>query len=161
MERILQRRLERIIENNDILIGEQSGYRKKKGTTDSLIIMKEFINKANSEGKISVAVYLDLEGAYDSIWHEGLIQKLIKLNIGKTYINWIISYLQKRTQTVRIGSKESDEITVSCGLPQGAVLSPMLFNIMLSDIPKDDNVQLIIYADDITLLSKGNNSKRN
>ncbi|KAF2347447.1 Reverse transcriptase domain [Trinorchestia longiramus] len=73
----------------------------------------------------------------------------------KTYVKWLKNYLTWRTASVRLGAVQSEGVHVTWRLPQGAVLSPLLFNIMLSDLPVTDGVQLIIYADDITILSKG------
>ncbi|KAF2359653.1 Reverse transcriptase domain [Trinorchestia longiramus] len=73
----------------------------------------------------------------------------------KTYVKWLKHYLTGRTASMRLGAGQSEGVPITWGLPQGAVLSPLLFNIMLSDLPVADGVQLIIYADDITILSKG------
>ncbi|KAF2348063.1 Reverse transcriptase domain [Trinorchestia longiramus] len=97
----------------------------------------------------------DLHGAYDSVWHEEIIYKLIASGLEKTYVKWVKNYLTGRIASVRLGAVQSKEVPITWGLPQGAVLSPLLFNIMLSDLPFADGVKLIIYADDITILSKG------
>ncbi|KAF2348453.1 Reverse transcriptase domain [Trinorchestia longiramus] len=73
----------------------------------------------------------------------------------KNFVKWLKNYLTGRTASVRLGAVQSEGVPITWGLPQGAVLSPLLFNIMLSDLPVADGVQLIIYADDITILSKG------
>ncbi|KAF2347088.1 Reverse transcriptase domain [Trinorchestia longiramus] len=155
MERMIQRRLEYWVETNNLLLGEQAGFRRGKSTMDSLLIAKDFIANTFSRKQICVAVYLDLDGAYDSVWHEGIIYKLIVSGLEKTYVKWLKNYLTGRTVSVRLGAVQSEGVPVTWGLPQGAVLSPLLFNIMLSDLPVADGVQLIIFADDITILSKG------
>ncbi|KAF2346877.1 Reverse transcriptase domain [Trinorchestia longiramus] len=90
-----------------------------------------------------------------SVWHEGIIYKLMASGLEKTYVKWLKNYLTGRTISVRLGAVQSEGVPVTWGLPQGAVLSPLLFNIMLSDLLVADGVQLIIYADDITIISKG------
>ncbi|KAF2353867.1 Reverse transcriptase domain [Trinorchestia longiramus] len=155
MERMIQRRLEYWVETNNLLLGEQAGFQRGKSTMDSLLIAKDFIANTFSRKQICVAVYLDLDGAYDSVWHEGIIYKLIASGLEKTDVKWLKNYLTGQTASVRLGAVQSEGVPVTWGLPQGAVLSPLLFNIMLSDLPVADGVQLIIYADDITILSKG------
>ncbi|KAF2359201.1 Endonuclease/exonuclease/phosphatase [Trinorchestia longiramus] len=70
MERMIQRRLEYWVETNNFLLGEQAGFRRGKSTMDSLLIVKDFIANTFSRKQICVAVYLDLDGAHDSVWHE-------------------------------------------------------------------------------------------
>ncbi|KAF2363931.1 Reverse transcriptase domain [Trinorchestia longiramus] len=159
MERMIQRRLEYWVETNNLLLGEQAGFRRGKSTMDSLLIVKDFITNTFSRKQICVAVYLDLDGAYDSVWHEGIIYKLIASGSEKTYVKWLKNYLTGRTASVRLGAVQSEGVPITWGLPQGAVLSPLLFNIMLSDLPVADEVQLIIYADDITIRSKGDSNR--
>ncbi|KAF2362848.1 Reverse transcriptase domain [Trinorchestia longiramus] len=85
----------------------------------------------------------------------GITYKLIASGLEKTYVKWIENYLTGRTASVRLGAVQSETVPITWGLPQRAVLSPLLFNIMLSDLIFVDGVQLIIYADNITILSKG------
>ena len=155
MERVIQRRLEFKLEREHLLKGEQDGFRRGKSTMDSLLIIKNFITTTYEQQEYCITVYLDLEGAYDGVWHQGLIHKLINLGIEKTYIRWIGDYLKDRKGKVRIGASESRVVNNISGLPQGAVLSPLLFNVMLYDMPVDEDIQLVIYADDITILARG------
>ncbi|KAF2343943.1 Reverse transcriptase domain [Trinorchestia longiramus] len=81
------------------------------------------------------------------------------IRVGK-HVKWLKNYLTGRTASVRLGAVQSEGAPITWGLPQGAVLNPLLFNIMLSDLPVADGVQLIIYADDITILSKGDTNRK-
>jgi len=155
MERVLQKRLDYILESRKVYMEEQDGFRRGRSTTDSLMKIHNFITSTLKNKETCVIVYLDLEGAYDGVWHQGLIHKLIQLGVGKTYVRWIRSYLKERTGKVMLGTDESDLTQIKCGLPQGAVLSPMLFNLMLQDMPTQETIHLAIYADDITVMSRG------
>ena len=132
---------------------------------DSLLIVKNFIETTFSRKESCIVIHIDLEGAYDCIWHEGLIHKLINvIKVDNCYIKWLRDYLRNRTGKVSLGINESDSVRITSGVPQGAVLSPLLFNIMLSDIPTDENIQLVIYADDINIMCRDsdfNNLKEN
>ncbi|KAF2356261.1 Reverse transcriptase domain [Trinorchestia longiramus] len=97
MERMIQRRLEYWVETNNLLLGEQAGFRRGKSTMDSLLIAKDFIANTFSRKQMCIAVYLDLDGAYDSVWHEGIIYKLIASGLEKTYVKWLKNYLTGRT----------------------------------------------------------------
>ncbi|KAF2349897.1 Reverse transcriptase domain [Trinorchestia longiramus] len=152
MECMIQGRLEYWVETNDLLLGQQAGFWRGKSTMDSLLIAKDFIANTFSRKQICITVYLDLDDAYDSVWHEGIIYKLIGSGLKKTYMKWIKNYLVGQTASVHLQAVQSERVLITWGLPQGAVLSPLLFNIMLSDLPVADGAQLI-YAD--TILPKG------
>ncbi|KAF2345260.1 Reverse transcriptase domain [Trinorchestia longiramus] len=154
MECMIQGRLEYWVETNNLLLGQQAGFWRGKSTMDSLFIAKDFIANTFSRKQICITVYLNLDDAYDSVWHEGIIYKLIGSGLKKTYMKWIKNYLMGQTASVHLQAVQSECVLITWGLPQGAVLSPLLFNIMLSDLSVD-GVQLIIYADDITILPKG------
>lgn len=151
MERVIQRRLEYFLEANSVFPPTQSAFRKGRGTTDSLAILKHSIYSGFQEKEHTIVVYLDIEGAYDCVWHNGLIDKMKRLGISNTYVYWIKNYLRDRYMKVRVGGSLSGRRKLSRGLPQGAVISPCLFNIMLHDVPKHPDVKTIIYADDITI----------
>ncbi|KAF2365206.1 Reverse transcriptase domain [Trinorchestia longiramus] len=111
-----------------LLLGEQAEFRRGKSTMDSLLIAKDFIANTFFRKQICVAVYLDLDGAYDSVWHEGIIYKLIASGLEKTYVNWIKNYLTGRTASVRLGAVQSEGVPITWGLPQGAVLIAHCFS---------------------------------
>ena len=98
-----------------------------------------------------------MKGAFDKVWHKGLLYKLSKLNIPNRLFRWIHDYLHERTFQVRIGSEHSTIKNIGCGVPQGAILSPHLFNIMMADMPTDNEIKIYNYADDITLACIGDN----
>jgi ribonuclease HI len=95
-------------------------------------------------------VYVDLKSAYDKIWHAGLLHKLKRCGIKGKLLNWLAAYLTDRKFQVRVEGSESSSFCATSGVPQGGVLSPLLFNVMLADIPTQDGIQQYIYADDIT-----------
>ena len=157
LERILKRRLEFFLETNNVFPATQTGFRKCRSTVDCLSTLKHMIMDSFSQKKYCVVAYLDLQSAYDCVWHDGLLFKLKSLQVNSHLINWIRNYLNDRKVNVRIGLHLSEERILDKGLPQGAVLSPILFNVMLHDIPKSDNVKVISYADDISLVCMSEN----
>lgn len=91
---------------------------------------------------------LDVEKAFDRVWHQGLIYKMIQLNFPPHIINMVSKFLTNRTFCVHIGNGKSQQYNIEFGLPQGAVLIPTLYNIYTHDIPKNPNTKLALFADD-------------
>lgn len=154
MERILKRRIEHFLESNKAFSPQQCGFRKRRSCIDILAALKYQISDALDRKQTCIVTYLDLESAYDCVWHQGVLQKIKQLGINDFILNWLVNYLSDRRSKVRIGNATSDEKLVNVGLPQGAVLSPILFNIMTHDIPKSDDIEIYCYADDITMLTR-------
>ena len=101
-----------------------------------------------------VAVFLDVEGAFDKVWVNGLLSKIFRMGLPNFLICIITGFLLKCSLRVKVGDHYSNYVQMKAGTPQGAVLSPVLFNIFVDDIAsiiKDSNVQLAQYADDIAL----------
>jgi hypothetical protein len=99
-------------------------------------------------------VTLDLEKAYDTIWINGLLYKLIQKEFAAYLITFLFSYLRDRTFSVVINGAQSTPRTQGAGLPQGAALSPILFTYYISDIPRLQHIHMALYADDTALLTQ-------
>ena len=155
MERIIKSRLDHFLESNHSFSCFQAGFRRGRSTYDSLALIKQAISTALHTSSFCLVVYLDLDSAYDRVWRDAVLYKLSLLGCDMRTLLWLRSYLSGRCLRVRIGSVLSSCKPVLCGLPQGAVLSPLLFNVLLSDMPSSDRVQVISYADDITLACVG------
>ena len=151
MEKIVNQRLQYWMETNQKLPKFICGFRRGMSTTDILLRLEHKIRKGLEINTSTVVVYIDLQGAYDKIWHEGLIYKMKLMKMPKMIFRWISNYLHNRTFQVRVGSELSDTLKSGGGIPQGSVLSPSLFNIMISDMPIKQNISIYCYADDITL----------
>ena len=124
-------------------------------------IVKSLYN-AFDAGESALAVFLDLSKAFDSIDRQILCQKLNYYGIQGNCLKWFKSYLGRRRQVVRFGDVLSDELSSGYGVPQGGVISAVLFIIYINVLVKcTDEVEFAIYADDTNLFTTGNCMKQN
>ena len=96
-------------------------------------------------------VSLDATTAFDRVWHQGLIYKLKKNGISGKLLTWFKNYLKDRKQRVVIEGQTSEYISIRCGVPQGSILSPLLFLIYFNDITEDLQTESFLFADDTAL----------
>lgn len=139
---------------NKIMTPKQFGFVKNRSTSDCITkLVHSLLNNVNNN-LITGCVFLDYSKAFDSVAHSTLLQKLECY--GCTSIPWFSSYLNQRWQCVKIGGVVSEVRTIMCGVPQGSVLRPTLFNLYVNDIatlPLHSN--MLLYADDIVIYLSG------
>ena len=154
-ERVVLSRLSNWIESNKIISNFQSGFSKGKQTNDHLFRFIEStligFNRGLSKGLKTGAIFVDIEKAFDNVWHLGLLYKLNKYNIPNYLGHWIASYLSNRTFQVKCANELSKVMPIKAGVPQGSVLGPTLFNLFFNDISeiKEENTELGMFADDV------------
>ena len=113
-------------------------------------LLKQNINS----GFVTSAVFLDVEKAFDQVWHTGLLRKMKKFGMKQNLLSWINSVLSEKSISNKIIDIKSDFFTPKHGVPQGNSLSPILFIIYVSNIPQPKSVQtttLSQFANDIAL----------
>jgi ribonuclease HI len=149
-ERLVNARLTWHLETKNLLPNYQSGFRKGRSTMDNLVDLEQRIKMNMNNKKKTYAVFLDMSRAYDKVWIPGLLKKIAKLGIDGRLLDWLKQFLLGRSFRVRIGDLLSDARQLLTGVPQGAILSPLLFNIMLFDFPTAPHlVKTLLYADDV------------
>lgn len=152
-EKLLLERMNRHIFENNIYIEEQFGFRSGHSTTQQLQRVIQHIKKGRSQKKTTIMALLDIEKAFDSVWHDGLIYKLHFLNFPLYIVKTISSYLQDRKFQVFIFGTFSNPQNIPAGVPQGSVLGPVLYNIYTSDLPSPPpHCSRAVYADDTALM---------
>ena len=136
MERMVNARLVHCLETQGALSDEQCGFRKGRSTTDHLVRFETFIREAWARERHVVAIFFDLEKAYDTTWKRGILNKLHELGYRGRMAHFLEGFLESRTFKVRAGSTYSDTFEQEMGVPQGSILSPTLFNVQINDIAK-------------------------
>ena len=118
--------------------------------------MQDVCNGVN-DGESTIAVLIDMEKAYDSVWREGLLYKLFNMGIVGRVRQWIFAFLQDRKEACILQEYKSPVFATNIGLPQGSVIAPLLFNLFIADIYKEIGCERVKYADDGTIWRKGKN----
>ena len=153
LERMINARLVWYLETNNLISPVQSGFRSERSTNDNLVRLETFIPDAFIKKEHVVAVFFDLEKAYDTTWKYGILRDLHELGVKGKLANFLESFLTERSIQVRVGSSLSDTFRLSQGVPQGSILSTTLFNIKINSImncldPKTDGS---LYVDDFCM----------
>ena len=148
-------------DTNKILYMNQSGFRQGFSTETALIGLTDNIRLNFDQGNLTGMILLDLQKAFDTVDHEILLKKLSAAGLSIPATSWFGSYLKDRNQFVELNNTKSDLNPVTCGVPQGSILGPLLFllyvNDMTSSVEKCCN--LYLYADDSGLSVSGKNVK--
>ena len=155
-ERVLVSRMHKFIAERNILPIHQAGFRPGFSINDQLLRLTTTITNQFNHSLPSCLVLMDLEKAFDKVWHVGLLIKLRRLNFPVCYIRLIYSFLSNRIAYVSIGHALSYPIFPHSGVPQGSALSPLLYILYSADIPSPPrNVYIYQYADDTAFLALG------
>jgi potassium voltage-gated channel Eag-related subfamily H protein 8 len=96
MERIINTRLNLVLETNNSIANEQAGFRTNRSTNEHIVKLSQFIKNALDNKRILTAVFVDFKSAYDSVWKENLLFKLIRSGIKSNLLNWFESFISHR-----------------------------------------------------------------
>ena len=123
-----------------ILFENQFGFRKQNSTVHALIQITEQIRSSIENGKYGCGIFIDLRKAFDTVNHAILLSKMEHNGIRGMALQWFKSYLNGHTSALK---------EISCGIPEGSVLGPLLFSIYINDLPNILKIfKLYLFADD-------------
>jgi len=150
LESVVLERLNGFVESNDLLDQEQEGFRKNRSTTYAVGRLVQEVMEGYNQGQCTAAVFIDLASAYDSVWREGLVFELAKMDIKGRMWLWIRDFLSHRVARCMIDDHIGPSFQTNIGLPQGSGISPTLFNIFIKDMFEGAGEQHCKFADDGT-----------
>ena len=129
--------------------------RNKKSWLSTFLALNQlhnYILRLNDSGQHTCGIFLDLKKAFDTANHKILLDKLNHCGIRGLALDFFTSYLKNRQQFVFANGVQSNKMQITCGVPQGSTLGPMLFLLYINDLPLSSNFFCNIFADDTALL---------
>lgn len=138
-EKIMYKRMTSYIEKHNLLYPSQYGFRKGHSTQHAILDIISDIQTNMNRRLLSFWVFVDLKKAFDTVDHEILLNRLNHYAFRGIVNDWFSPYLNNRKQKTQAGQHISDKATITCGVPQGSVLGPLLLLLYVNDIHKSSN----------------------
>lgn len=161
-ERLVTDRLQDFCDHHGVIPDFQHGFRARHTAQDPVFNLLSTATENFNRNQVTTALLLDSETAFDRVWHAGLIDKLHRFRFPHNVLLLIHNFLSDRTARIKTDGHFSPPFTPRAGVAQGSILSPLLFNIYVADIPPPPaDVTLQLYADDIAIWTHGRDIARN
>ena len=162
MEKIILNRLSYYCDKNNVIPSNQAGFKKGRSTADHLVKLSTNIKQQFARRKGVLATFFDIRKAYDRVWHERLLYKIKSIGLSGYFYSYIKNFLCDRKLMVKVKNSYSSKLQTNMGIPQGSIISPILFNILISDLPTkvSNKFSIVQYADDIALWINVNMNKK-
>ena len=156
LEKIAAKQMTQYLILHSLLDKHQSGYKPQHSTGTALLEITDFIFQALDQSNIVIKTLLDYSKAFDCANHNIILAKLKSIGFTNSALNWINSYLTGRSQSVKTDAGRSHWKNLQNGVPQGSILGPLLFTILLLDIKHSiRHCNFHLYADDTQIFISG------
>ena len=160
LEKVVHNRISKFWEDNNFLSHNQGGFRKGFSTTSTIADLTDELFDQINRGGTTLAAFIDLRKAFDTVNMSILVKKLEKAGIRNDILRWFENYLSNRSQSTIANEVTSGLLPVTCGVPQGSVLGPLFFLVYVNDIQEAlDVCGLKLYADDTVIYRSGVDSR--
>ncbi|CAL4072958.1 unnamed protein product [Meganyctiphanes norvegica] len=150
-EKMVNNRLVWQLETTNKFSPTQSGFRKGRSAEDLIINLEHQIRSCLVNRRVNVTVFFDLKQAFDTVSHNHLLLKLAESGIKGRLLRWIQQFLKNRTYEVLVDDQKSCRKESKRGVPQGSILSPSTFALLMAEIPHLARVCTMEYADDVAI----------
>ena len=141
-EQAIEKRLRKHLEDNGFFSKYQSSFRKSKSTSDHLVHLSQTIMESFNRGDHVIAALLDVEKAFDNVWHNRLRYKIYQLDLPTRLCRWLSDFLVGRVIQVKTEGFLSPKVCSKAGVPEGSNQSPLLFLIYVNDMPNLSHHQI-------------------
>ena len=139
---------------NPLISPNQHGFIRKRSVQSQLISNYDLIGNDLDKGVQNDIIFLDFSKAFDKVPHNLLLHKLKTFGFNNQLLNWFTDYLSERSQTVIVEGKQSENLPVTSGVPQGSILGPLLFILYVNDISDGCSSTVSSFADDVKIFRK-------
>ena len=133
LERIMCNRLYKYLTENNLLYCKQFGFQKGHSLEHAILQLVEQINQSFERNEFTLGVFVDLSKAFDTVDHQILFKKLEYYGIAGNNLRWFGNYLKDRQQFISFENNSTKKVTITCGVPQGSILGPLLFLLYVND----------------------------
>jgi len=153
-ERIMHNQIFYHFNNLNLFFKSQYGFRSNHSTEYAALELVDRIITEMDKNNCPINIFMDLSKAFDTLNHEILLYKLKYYGFNDISLKLMQSYISNRTQYIELDNIKSDVLEITCGVPQGSILGPLLFIIYMNDLPYITKcLTPVIYADDTTMFT--------